>query len=313
MIRFYKDALDILLNDPTMFTDRAIYGRLHSRRYVFDELHTLSELDYEMSNSVLLFNATVINPPGLRVYDCENIAFPNVPIDNSPLGQIYSVIFYNEDQPLFILSDIEGLPTTSLGGTIEVSVSSGRDKLFSIVTADSSDYGLYKSGSHFVTTSKPIGRIEQPVNQPYRSGRDIHPVEALPKKSLTGKRGTYKDLSMFGTANPLTGDISSVIDEHAISQSLRTILLTDSYERPFSSMGVAGNINSWLFENIDYGTMPAIELSIKTAINNYEPRITLQNVSVIAQPERNALNVLIAYRINATNDKHTFSLLLNRS
>lgn len=307
MIRFYNNTASRLYNDPSIFSS-GIKCRFHSESYEFLSLHSALDITHGSSPLIDIINPVINNDDGFITFYCDDIEFggDNIIQDGNNLT---GLVFYESNgTPLFYLNDIVGLPATALGERVVISISKGRNGLFSI----NGDYE-HMSGSHYATVFKPFTGFDLPTNIKHRSGADIHPVEAQGKKSLTGKRGTYKDLSMFGSAHPITGDIATIIDEHAISQSLRTILLTDTGERPFSSMKIAGNINAWLFETIDFGTIPAIESSIKASINNFEPRIILRNVTASMLPEQNAVKIIIVYDIKATSEKHTFNLLLNRA
>lgn len=307
MIILYADAKQRLIDDPDIFKSGEVVCALVSDNYVPSQSDTLNSIrsnGYIISDNVTL-NQTQTHLVANNVFfSCSNIIFTNVQVG----AQFGSIVLYDDDGLLLAVHDVEGLPAIARGGNIELSISTGRNKLFGINALDE-----IVEGNSFVITHDLVGGVPQPTNAPYRHGRDIHRVEAAPKKNLTGRRGIYKDLSMFGTANPLTGDISVVADEHAISQSLRTILLTSFGERPFSSMEVAGDLNSWLFETIDYGIMSTIETTVQTKINNYEKRVIIRDVTVKAYPELGRLGVTIQYEIKASNATHTFSLLLDRA
>ena len=43
----------------------------------------------------------------------------------------------------------------------------------------------------------------------------------------------YKDLNLNFSANPVTGDVTTVTDVNAVKRSVRNLLLTNHYDKPF--------------------------------------------------------------------------------
>ena len=88
----------------------------------------------------------------------------------------------------------------------------------------------------------------------------------------------YSDIDMKGQFNPLSGDISLLKDGFSINQSLKNLLLTNSYERPFSSQFIAGDLHSILFDINDEISSKELRTLVTTVINNYEPRIIVNDI-----------------------------------
>ena len=57
----------------------------------------------------------------------------------------------------------------------------------------------------------------------------------------------YKDLDIFFTPHPVTGDITVKTDTDAVRRSVRNIILTNKYERPFKP-NFGGSLRDMLFE-----------------------------------------------------------------
>ena len=57
----------------------------------------------------------------------------------------------------------------------------------------------------------------------------------------------YKDLNLNFTANPITGDVATVTDVNAVKRSVRNLLLTNHYDKPFHPE-IGSNVTSLLFE-----------------------------------------------------------------
>ena len=89
--------------------------------------------------------------------------------------------------------------------------------------------------------------------------------------------------------------------------------LTSPGERPFSGLDIGGGLNDLLFELSHSGLAEDLERSIATTINNFEPRVILQDVNVELIPERNAASIQITYSIRMTNTTETFDLFLERA
>ena len=58
---------------------------------------------------------------------------------------------------------------------------------------------------------------------------------------------TFSDIDLRFTAHPVTGDITLLYDEKAIKRSIKQLLLTSHYERPFHSE-IGSPIRALLFE-----------------------------------------------------------------
>ena len=89
----------------------------------------------------------------------------------------------------------------------------------------------------------------------------------------------FKDISMTFQANPLNGDLIGLKNENAIARALRNIVFTLPGEKFFDE-NFGSHISASLFENIDDITASAIKDDIIQSINNNEPRVDLQRVTI---------------------------------
>ena len=125
------------------------------------------------------------------------------------------------------------------------------------------------------------------------------------------RKNVYKDFDLSFTFNPLTGDIGTKTDINAINQSVQALINTNFYERPFKpEMG--SNIRAILFEPADVITTLDLKQSIVETLSNYEPRITLQDVLVQDEPDRNSYNISIVYKIISSNTVAQYDTILKR-
>lgn len=123
----------------------------------------------------------------------------------------------------------------------------------------------------------------------------------------------YKDFSLGFAPHPLTGDVSSVVDERAVIQSIKNIVLTNQFERPFSSQDISGNITGLLFELADGILETTIKDELFIAIANYEPRATILDIITKLNPGGNSLVVTITFSIKRRETPVTFDLLIQRT
>ena len=123
---------------------------------------------------------------------------------------------------------------------------------------------------------------------------------------------TFSDIDLNFTAHPVTKDISRRYDENAIKSSLKNLILTRNYERPFHSE-LGSPIKGLLFEPATNMTKALIERSITDLVGNYEPRVNLQQVRVSYSPDTYSVYVTIEFKIINTQRPLTLDLVLERT
>ena len=106
----------------------------------------------------------------------------------------------------------------------------------------------------------------------------------------------FKDLSASFQTNPLSNDLIALKNESAIARSVRNLVVTIQGERPFQPT-LGSGVNRLLFDNMDKLTASAIRSELRTTIENYEPRVEINEIIVEADFERNAFDVTLQYCI----------------
>ena len=106
----------------------------------------------------------------------------------------------------------------------------------------------------------------------------------------------FKDLSASFQTNPLSNDLIALKNESAIARSVRNLVLTIQGERPFQPVLGTGVYNL-LFDNMDKLTASAIRSELRTTIENYEPRVEINEILVEPDFEGNAFHVTLQYFI----------------
>ena len=106
----------------------------------------------------------------------------------------------------------------------------------------------------------------------------------------------FKDISMSFQSNPLNNDLIAIKNVNAIARSVRNIVLTTPGEK-FFDPDFGSNVTRLLFENVDDITASQIQEEIEFSINNYEPRVKLLNVKVIADNDNASFDTIITYEV----------------
>ena len=120
----------------------------------------------------------------------------------------------------------------------------------------------------------------------------------------------YKDLNLNFTANPVTGDVATVTDVIAVKRSVRNLLLTNHYDKPFHPE-IGSNIPYLLFENFGHITVNQISRAIEEMIGNFEPRARVENVECFPLADTNTYDIRIYFYVeNMTAELQEFQTLL---
>ena len=106
----------------------------------------------------------------------------------------------------------------------------------------------------------------------------------------------FKDISMTFQSNPLNEDLIAIKNENAIARSLRNIVFTLPGEKFFNE-SFGSRITESLFENIDEITATIIVDEIRQSIDNYEPRVEVDDVKAFPDYDNNSFDVTITYDV----------------
>ena len=121
-------------------------------------------------------------------------------------------------------------------------------------------------------------------------------------------RRWFTDLDVNMTLHPTTKDLALKYDVNAVKRSVRNLLSTNLYERPFKpSLGV--NLRGMLFE-LDSADNIVIKEEISSLINNFEPRVVVKNIGVFSRGHE--LNVTMYFTIINSSIPHQLDLILQR-
>ena len=122
----------------------------------------------------------------------------------------------------------------------------------------------------------------------------------------------YTDLDLFFAKKATSKDISKVTDIQAVKRSIRNLVLTNHYEKPFHPE-IGSGVRGILFEPMTPLTAHILTRKIEDVIVNFEPRARL--ISVRAQPnlDRNEYECTIEfYVVNTPTELVDLTLFLER-
>jgi phage baseplate assembly protein W len=123
---------------------------------------------------------------------------------------------------------------------------------------------------------------------------------------------TFSDIDLNFIPHPVTGDIVKKYDESAIKASIRNLVLTSNYERPFHSE-IGCQLRNLLFEPMSPITTQLIQNTIAQTIKNFEPRAILLSVVASYSPDNNSVYVTVNFMIVNTTTPQTVSITLERT
>ena len=120
----------------------------------------------------------------------------------------------------------------------------------------------------------------------------------------------YKDLNLNFGVYPVTNDVTTVTDVNAVKRSVRNLLLTNHYDRPFHPE-IGSNVTSLLFENFGPITGNQLARQIEEMIANFEPRARVESVECFPLPDTNTYDIRIYFYVeNLPAELQEFQTLL---
>lgn len=123
------------------------------------------------------------------------------------------------------------------------------------------------------------------------------------------KEREYSDLDLtlsaktpaYGYDSGDTGDVLRKTDLEAVRQSIKNLLLTNRYEKPYRP-NYGGDLSGLLFELANENTGNQIIQKVKSAIQRYEPRARILSVKVTSSPDLNQVSVIVEFRVVQTGE-----------
>ena len=132
----------------------------------------------------------------------------------------------------------------------------------------------------------------------------------LSSSILTSRKKSYSDIDLLFERKP-SGDIYRKTDADAVKQSVKNIVSTNRFEKPFEVF-YGANITGMLFELADAGMGTHVEDQVKSAIEEYEPRARVLKINVFSNPDRNTLRVELLFRVTSTEQEVELQTTVSR-
>ena len=103
----------------------------------------------------------------------------------------------------------------------------------------------------------------------------------------------YSDFDLTFEANTTSGgDVYGKTDAASVKQAIKTLLLTNRFEKPYRPQ-FGADLGGLLFNLADADTGEEISSAIKSAIERYEPRVVITRLQVSATPDYNSIDVVV--------------------
>ena len=131
--------------------------------------------------------------------------------------------------------------------------------------------------------------------------------------SNNSKRSTriYKDLDLDFGRNTVTNDVNKLTDVEAVKRSVRNLINTNHFERPFHPE-IGGNVRALLFENITPLTALNLQRKIEEVLNNFEPRAKVTQILADPDIDRNGYRLEIKFYVIGIQNPITVETFLER-
>ena len=136
-------------------------------------------------------------------------------------------------------------------------------------------------------------------------------TDAQGTNNSTRSNNLYSDLNLNFNKNPATKDIAKLKDVEAVKRSVRNLILTNRFERPFHPE-IGSDIRALLFENMTPTIQTLLTDRIRDVLETYEPRAVLNDVIVSGDMDKNQYGVTIKFYVREVPGIQIVSEFLQR-
>ena len=134
--------------------------------------------------------------------------------------------------------------------------------------------------------------------------------ENLSNKSKRSTR-IYKDLDLDFGRNVVTNDVNKLTDVEAVKRSVRNLINTNHFERPFHPE-LGGNVRALLFEPMTPLTALNLQRKIEEVLSNFEPRAKITQIIADPDIDRNGYKLEIKFYVIGVQNPITVETFLER-
>lgn len=129
--------------------------------------------------------------------------------------------------------------------------------------------------------------------------------------NIVARQPDFSDLDLDFLPHPTTGDVVKKTGADALKRSVRNLILTNFYDRPFRSY-IGSNAQKILFDNANPLTSNFLKDAILEVLTNFEPRIVVRGLDVKFDIDNNGYNVVLTFSIVNNNLPVVINLFLER-
>lgn len=122
---------------------------------------------------------------------------------------------------------------------------------------------------------------------------------------------SFTDLDLNFNIHPTQKDINKFKNEMAVINSVKNLVMTNHYERPFQPE-LGSNLKRLLFEQVDNTTAALLEREITETIQNFERRVDVRDVIATGFPDENGYKVEITFFLVNNPDPISVDFFLER-
>ena len=119
-------------------------------------------------------------------------------------------------------------------------------------------------------------------------------TDAQSQNDISRNVRQYRDLDLFFSKKQGSDDINKVTNIEAVKRSVRNLVLTNFYEKPFHPE-IGSGVRDMLFENMSPVTAVVLARKVEDVIENFEPRARLIGVRALPNLDRNEYEVTIEF------------------
>ena len=119
-------------------------------------------------------------------------------------------------------------------------------------------------------------------------------TDAQSQNDISRNVRQYRDLDLFFSRKQGSGDVNKVTGVEAVKRSVRNLVLTNFYEKPFHPE-IGSGVRDMLFENMSPVTAVVLARKVEDVIENFEPRARLVGVRALPNLDRNEYEITIEF------------------
>ena len=137
-------------------------------------------------------------------------------------------------------------------------------------------------------------------------------TDAQGQNNIDRNSKQYRDLDLFFSKKSMSNDVNKVTDITAIKRSIRNLVLTNHYEKPFHPE-IGSGVRDVLFEPMTPFISHILTMKVLDVIENFEPRAKVINISARPDIDRNEYELTIQFFVvNAPTELVELTLMLER-